>query len=504
MSELTVRVARGGAYMLLSLVIVRVLNLLNSIVIGRTLGPESMGVYSILLQALNFMTALTVFGVPTVIPKLIAEYRVQNNKGVSSSITVALGIVSILVIIIAVLLSLLAPLIASRVYQRPELVSLFRLLAGLLVLFSLRVALRAILRGFQEISVLAIVDVVSAVILLLANLLLVARFGVPGMVWSMALASGFTGIWFARVLVRRLRLEKIVLRQPLDWVIVNRAIVLMLPVLLTNGASMAANWLAGTYLVRLTDFESAGFLQVANTLTQPVIFIPMALAVPLLPVMAELEVIDSEKLSKVFSRSISVVALLVLPFSLTMGLFARSLVPFLYGPAYVDAWKITLVMAMAHYILAIDLLIGTTMAGLGKLWQAFFVQLATVIAPLLCAFVFIQAFGLIGLGILYCSGYLASTLIQLIYLHRRHGLRWTQRRSILAFATVNWLLACILSWMPTNPSVWFMKGVLACGIILGGYRLLDGRDRSFVKSCIRTAIVHVQAPASGIGIFNRG
>jgi len=90
---------KSTIFLLIGGLITKIIGMLIRIIMSRNLGPEGMGVYSLLMPTFSLMIALSQFGFPISLSKLISEKKRNNFKLMISVVPIFLVINFILIII---------------------------------------------------------------------------------------------------------------------------------------------------------------------------------------------------------------------------------------------------------------------------------------------------------------------------------------------------------------------------------------------------------------------
>jgi O-antigen/teichoic acid export membrane protein len=204
-SAMPVAVTSAGAFMVL--VAGAGLTYLAQLVVARTVGPDSFGIYAYVLAWITFLAYLSTLGFHVTLLRLVPTYRTRGEwrlaRGVLGFSRLLAGLSGLAVAIAGI------TLISSFGYGEPELSTAF--LVGLVAvpLFALQLVTAAAIRAFDG-AVLALVperivrDTIVIVAMLIAGWVHIGRpDAITAMAATVLAAAG--AFAFAHVTMRRLR-----------------------------------------------------------------------------------------------------------------------------------------------------------------------------------------------------------------------------------------------------------------------------------------------------------
>ncbi len=153
------------------------------IVLGRELGPEGLGVYTLAFTIYLFGMQFAAFGIGSALTKYVAEFlddRVAIQNYVSSGMTSSI----ITGALMGVVLFLLAPYIAISFLRVPELEPLARLTAICYPFIATQKVVLGTLNGFRQMHLYALLNIIQNVTVVATSIALVLLFemGVMGAV----------------------------------------------------------------------------------------------------------------------------------------------------------------------------------------------------------------------------------------------------------------------------------------------------------------------------------
>lgn len=487
MGKLVSRLLTGAVYSFAALISVKLIMLVSSVIVARFLGPTNLGILSILshLQGIVFMVAI--FGIPAAIVKFTAEYEAKDKEGLEKVISTSLSLVLVLAIICALLFFLSSDFVANELYHTPILAILIMISAFTVIFSAVIVSMSSLLQGFQRIKLLSKLDVVQALISLPIFLFLILKYGLVGAVLASLVVAILSLILFGRYAHKALQQRKVKLKLGIDRKIGKKILNYALPSFLADVVTVPALLFGVTILALKCSFGEVGLFRVANSLSNAILFIPIAVGIPLFPMISGLQASGWEKIPKVFSKTFTMVAFITLPLTVGLGLFSKIILPIVYGAAYYNAWFMLFFMAATAYIVSLTRIGSEVLSGLGKMWQQLGMNAIWMAVFISISYYFIGIYGLIGLGFALIVGQLVYIVIQLVYLYKIklvvRGLAPLSALSLGAFVT------CYIVLTTLNGTKFYLSAIILILAIIGiEYLLLTKEDRNLIYENIRGLI----------------
>jgi O-antigen/teichoic acid export membrane protein len=418
------RAATSGAiFSLLSIVAMRALGFLTSLLLARILGPHGLGSYSILLGFNAVGILLAGLGVTIIAPKLVAESALPNGVPREE----APGIISSLITVTACLglfagatIALASPLLSHLMFGTAERWPMIAMVGASVTAMAGSAAVGAFLQGLHQIRRLALLNTGVSALYLLLSVPACRFFGVTGAFAAMALSHVGLTLGAIGSLPRAERRPSPWNRMTRD--ILARGIRLGWPLLVSSLALAVVGWLLRAWLGRTSSLAEVGRYQVAETLNQAILFVPLALAVPLFPLASTMSGATPEERARAFGPVFGYVALFTLPVSLIVGWGARLWVE-LFGPEYQSAWPIVYLLSAGYFLSSLGTITGALLAGFGLTLDSMKLTVVWAVLFLLPGLVLASRFGAEGVAVAQVLSYVIQTVILAVYFRRRLGIR---------------------------------------------------------------------------------
>ncbi|MCX6660488.1 MAG: oligosaccharide flippase family protein, partial [Candidatus Bathyarchaeota archaeon] len=164
-------------------------------------------------------------------------------------------------------------------------------------------------------------------------------------------------------------------------------------------------WIANTELTLKAGFEAMGYFAVANVVYQALMLIPSAISIPMMPRISQLTMgnhVDIESLVVKVMRTLSIV---LFPLLFAIALFSEFVVEILYGSRYSASAKAVYLMVAASYFFSLSAVVGTMIAGIGRMWLGLGLNIFWAAVFLTLVFAGVPALGTNGLALSYAATY---------------------------------------------------------------------------------------------------
>jgi PST family polysaccharide transporter len=451
------------------------------------LGPENLGIYTILYNLQGIVVLLAVFGIPSATVKFVAEFNIKDREIVEKIISTSFFLVLVITFFVSFIYFSTANFIAIRLYSEPILIVLIMVSSVTVVFTSIFSLFQSILQGLHKIEILSKLNILNSFISFPIIVYLAYSYGLLGAVVGaltyaiirMVINFGFT--------YKVLKEKKVKFQFNIDKKVAKKLLNYGLPAFLSIIVVMPAFWFANTILALKSGFGQVGLFGVAQSLSSLLMFIPSAIAIPLVPIISELHVVRPTEMSNIVSKIFKLIMLLLLPFTVTLCLFSKIIVSVIYGPAFYGAWHILFFMSIAVFLIAINSVIGNVLSGTGKMWEAFGINLIWMIFFVSSSYYFINIYGLIGLGFAYVLSYLIYNVVVYSYTQRKLHVKFKNKEiaGILLLASVAFLASYFIL-ISMEGSIFYLSSI---GVILFlvaiEHRLLTKEDKKTVVNLFK-------------------
>ncbi|HXV27357.1 MAG TPA: flippase [bacterium] len=300
------------------------INFLAGIMIARSLGTQTYGMFSFIFVYLSFFEIFIQFGMNAILQREIVRNKEYAPKILGNAVILRLILTAIAVI---------AAIFLIRWLKYPVTIQTGVWLAA----FQLFLGLRSVYEVIFRVNLLMFYPAFWNGIRALLNLMLVAAVMVfsPGISYFIAayLISGVTGLLGIAFFSRRF----VSFSLQWDWR-------LMKDLAMQSAPLMAASYLTLLYyridvfmLSKMKSFADVGYYSVATRLTEALDIVSTALTASLFPLLARSFKENRLEFERLVRKAFAVLLLAGLPVALGGGFVARELVIFLFGQAYLQS-----------------------------------------------------------------------------------------------------------------------------------------------------------------------
>lgn len=426
--RISVSLARGALYTYASMVLLKAILLINSVVIARWLGPENLGIYSILSQILNFAIAFGLFGLPLAAGRSVAECDRKDKKALETMIPSLLIFSLATAALISALLFAFSGRLAVGVYGEPRLVPLIRIGALAVFISLFGGVLRSVLQGLQKIVVLARLNVAIGVAGAILTLLLVMNFTLTGVVIRDASVAALSAAALAVTLWKVCGSSGLSLSPVFSPASIRSVFVLAWPVFLGSVLMYGGDLFIRSYLVLECGFERAGFFSISDNFFQMVYFIPQAIAMPMLPIITGMHSAEPHNLPRHAASVIKLTGAIALPAATALALASGPAVKFLYGEIYSGSLTVVFLMVFSAAVVAPAYIAGQVLLGAGLGGSILRLSGMQVVFNVCAGYLLIREFGLNGLGVAALLSSLFNYLLSGSHVIRKLGLKPREMR----------------------------------------------------------------------------
>lgn len=483
----TTRLVKGTFYTFSSFVLVKLIMAVNSVVVARMLTPNNLGILTMLEQIHRVVLVFATVGIPLALVKYISELAVEESADIKKYFSSALIIVIVCAFVFCTAYALLNNQI-SEFYQESILAKLIIFSAATTFFYSLWETVGAVLRGFHRIKTLSTLNVVRWLVIVPVNILLIKLLGLIGAVQALMMCSSINLLLMIIVVGRESRRYGFPLSiKFFDLKTMKKLFGYGLPATISAILVSFPMWVAISHLSKQADFASVGLYRVSYSLMMIIMFIPMALAVPIVPLFSELEKKNPVRMEKFFHQSIRLTARIMVPVTVGLALFSKYLIPLLYGSNYYSAWSVLFFLCAGVYFLSLSSIVGYLIAGTGKMWQGSLLNLIWAALFIVFSIVLINKFGLIGFGLAYLLSYIIHTFTSFVYLKISFRIHVANIKNILFAVFVAYCITYFLlntTWF-NETLIFVISVVLWICILVLFYYSLSKREKHLILSLLK-------------------
>jgi len=383
--------------------------MISSIILARLLGPENLGVLTILRDIGGIVIPLMTCGIPIAMTKFIAEYNVNDQDKLKNTFSTGFTIIFVFALIGSIIYFLAADFVGVSIYHKPILSTLMKINAIYITLSVLVDFVIGVLQGFQRIKQMAMISIINAAVSLPILYLFIISMGLIGVIVAGAIGVLINLLVVLRFLMPVLHEKRLRFHLNVDKKSIVTLLKYSLPLLLSIIILRPARLYGLSYLGIFCSYTEVGYYRVAMSLHNIALFIPSALSVPLLPLISELQS-DIRKRANMISRIIRLQILAILPVVVGLGLTSKYVLFILYGTKYINADVITYIMLSVAVLSSVFSTLGILLQGTGRTQHILLIDIANASMFVMGSAYLIDLFGVNGFGLLW----LFTSLILLV------------------------------------------------------------------------------------------
>ncbi len=386
-------------------------HLLLRVVLGRELGPDGLGIYTLVFTIYMFGMQFAAFGIGAALTKYVAEFSDDLKK---TGEYISSGIIGSIVtgILIGVILFTLSGIISINVFNIPEMRYLLEITALCFPFIAIQKTVIGSLNGFRKMKQFAFMNIAlnSSILLVSIFMVMYLKMNVIGAVLGFALPTiliGFLSIIFVRSYLMFPNisfLKNDILRDVLHfgfYVVLGNSIGYIY--------THIDNVMIGYYL----NETEVGYYAISAIFIQGITLIPSAVQRVTSPIIAKSyakkEYNSILRLLKSVTLKVFLVSLLL---SLFLAIFGRTLIITIFEDVFLSAYLPMLILLIGYTVYSSFMSIGTFYASIGHVRLSYKIALFSAILSIALNAFFIPKYGIIGAAVAT-----SASLILLTSLH---------------------------------------------------------------------------------------
>jgi len=381
----------------ISIVTASLAHFILRIVLGRELGPEGLGIYTLAFTIYLFGMQFAAFGIGAALTKYVAEFlddRVAIRNYVSSGMTCSI----ITGALMGVVLFFLAPYIAISFFHIPELEPLVQLTALCYPFIAIQKAVLGTLNGFRRMHLYALLNIIQNVTVVVASIALVLLFemGVMGAV------IGFVG---PTVLVSALC--PVLIRDCIGFdaslwntLALRATTVFGFYVVLGNSIGFLTTQIDSVLIGYYMNPVDVGVYAVAALLAQTLTLIPSAVQRVTAPATATLYGKgDIKGVRSIVFSTMKWNLLISIGFAVLIIYFGQGLIEILFTEEFCLSYIPMVILLLGYTIFSPFMAVGSTLSSIGKVHIPFRIHAICGVLNIALNILLIPHFGLTGAAI---------------------------------------------------------------------------------------------------------
>lgn len=444
--------ARGGFFLISGTALATVVLAIASIMIGRILGPDLYGQYTLAFVVPQLLFLFTDLGINQGIIKYAASLRATGDADrLARIVRYGLVIRTLAAIIVFLVNYTFAYWLASIFLQRPDLVFYVRIASTGILFQAIFSTVTSAFVGIDRAEYNALITNVQAVAKTLISILLVllgfsVLGAIIGNVASFAI-SGLAGLLILLFFTHRRKKGTKTLPKDEISALMKYAVPLYISVVITGFIPVFKNLILAMFV---TDAEIGNYKAAINfAALMAVISVPITTA--LLPAFSKLDSVASQETKTFFRLSNKYTAMLTIPITVLIIMYSSEIVQIVYGSTYHSASLFLAIYCLLYFLVGFGYLtLASFFNGLGETRISLVVSLITFLSLAVLSPILTKAYGVPGLIIAFLIGSTAGTI---------YGLYTARRRFQIIFDTPSLIKIYSISLLSALPPVLIVRFV---------------------------------------------
>jgi len=408
---------KGSILVLAGLFIGKLLAMANNVILARYLHAHDYGVILLGLSLFELANVPASSGVPSLLPKFIAEFRSKNQfNSINDIFLISLGSCLILSFLIAILVILSSNFISTIIFKVPELQSVLRILVFSIPLTVSSAIIISMFRGYELVKPRVFIQDILFPLLKILAFYFLFYFGLKlsAAYWSFLLANMVVFIFLLILLQKTftLKFRFKVYTPDMNMHLIRLAWPMSLQSLLVIIYSQIDRVCLGYFLPP----HYVGIYGAAYSITSMLIIIPMAFNYLALPKFSNSLSEGNIKTFKSDFHEIShTIYLISLPVCITVIIFARNLLMVLYGKEYVLGETVLWILTVGIFSNCIIGPAADALVALGKTRAPLYAAIAGCITNIILNIILIPILNMEGAAIATCiSMYVSKAVLGIL------------------------------------------------------------------------------------------
>jgi len=396
-----------------SLVIVLVLHFLQKPVLARYLGPDGLGLFSMVIMIGGIIEIVSGLGIPEAVVKYVAEYKNDKSR-LYPLISSAFLTMIIFGATAGIVLFMLSNTLAS-IFKMPLLSSLLEIYAFVFPFLLIYMVIIGFLNGLRKMRYYSFLNILQAFFALLLILIFFRiGFGVKGAVFGFMLAI-IVAVSIALFIVKKFVHFTILDYKKNTKKLMSFGSKIMLGNVV-NLMNLQIDILLVGYFLTATD---VGYYAVAVSLSRFFWLVPRAIRTITYPSTSEYWIKNKyHSLNEMIDKSMKYSSCLLLIAGLGVWVFAKDIIVFLFGELFISSIIPLRILVIGTVIFGIFMSIGGTLAGIGRPDLSFKINAIGSTVNVALNILLIQYFGIAGAAIATITSFIVIAGLSIYFIVR--------------------------------------------------------------------------------------
>ena len=480
---------RGSAIILVSTIVETSLSLVRNIVVARLLAdPDLLGILSILASLRGVFLAVALLGIPTALARFFAQFIGGEERESVRLIQTGFVLSTLLSLVSGAIMFAASWFLAIEVYHRHELIPLIQVGAFSVTALAFRNILGGALRGLRRMSSLAILIIIENSLLLGASYVFVSWYGVIGAAYAVLAESLVALIVALRFLFRDPRARTFIFLKRPDQRAVLKMLKYTLPIFASGFVVLPAALSVQTFLAIRVSFSELGLYEIGYGFYSLLIAIPATLAVPLMPMVAQIKQRSPDRVNVIFAQALRLMILVAIPLTIATSLSSRFLLQLLYGDAYTSADKLTSILVLTAVFLGVVPVTTSFLLASGRSLAVLSLDLVWAAVFVSASYILIDRIGFLGIGYAHLGAGISLFVVQLLNFRRWFAASLGPVRVPVSFSLLSTGLTLVLLQLFTSEQTLLLAVPVAGSLGVLSLLLMTPNERLILTSSIREVL----------------
>lgn len=387
------------------------------IILGRELGVEGLGVYTLAFTIYLLGVQFAAFGIHAALTKYIAEY-IDDLERIKTYVSSGMTASIITGAIMGVIIFLLAPYIAISFFQIPELEFPIQLTAFCYPFIAIQKTVLGTLNGFRRMHILAFINIVQNVFVVVTSIILVIyyKMDILGAMVALVGPTILIGLVSPILIWNFFSLDY---RSLWDTSTIRKINLFGFYVVLANTISFINTQIDSILIGYFLGSTEVGIYAVAVLFSQPLTLIPSAVQQITAPISATLYGKgDIEGIRRVVFSTMKKILIVSLILAVVIAILAQPVIVFFFTTEFISSYGPLIILLIGQAIFAGFMAVSSTLASIGKVNVLFRIHAICVVLNTILNIILIPSLGITGAAIATTTTLVISFVINIILIQK--------------------------------------------------------------------------------------
>lgn len=382
------------------------------VIIGKELGPDALGIYTIIFTIFLLGIQFANFGIGGAITKYIAEFSDDREK---IQQYISSGVVGSIISgsLFGIVLFLFSPILANILFNIPEMEPLLMISALCFPFVAIQVSTLGAYNGMRKMNIFAFLSIPLNILIIIITVVFVlfCNLSLFGAVLGLVIPYCFAGILSLSLLYK----DNWIAIAPFRFDLLKEMTIFGFFFVLATSSSVLNTYIS-TFLIGffLTAGE-VGIYSVASTISQILTVIPSAVQRIITPATAFTYAKNGKKEArKIFLESAKYSLIITVVLGIFLIVLAPWIISFLFSGEFLPAYEPLVILIIGNILFSPIISNGAFFFSIGKITVPYKVNLIYIAITIGLSIFFIPIFGVVGAAIATLSVQILSLMAYLL------------------------------------------------------------------------------------------